>query len=423
MNQRGLLRWGTLIARFLTGQAAVQLVNLITGFLILRFLSLHEYAVYTLASLLQSVASVGSDLGVSNAVVSIGAPIREDVPAFSALLRSALRLRRRFFARELPVVVILAYVLLRGTEDRISVMVAVILLAMVTAWVQQSVTLGVSVLNTHHDSSGLTRTGVGAALCRLILVAVFCRVVPHALTALAINLAGMLLNALLLSRLCRRYVSPESRDEENFAPRLLAFARPLMPGVVYYMLQGQISLFLLGIAGATGPVAQVGALGRLGQAIGILTMVNAFFIQPYFARIGNYRDFTKRSLQTIAALLLFFGAVTASSWLFPGIWLALLGPKYGGLERELVIALAGAQLTVAGGIIFTMVIATRVTRGQWIQIPLGLGTQVAFLAANGLKSTHDALMMNLLPAVAVLALECGLLARVLSSWRRHGRVV
>src|SRR5262249_59468474 len=120
-------------------------------------------------------------------------------------------------------------------------------------------------------------------------------------------------------------------------------------------------------------------------------------------------------VQAIAVLLLLFGMVTTSSRLFPGAWLILLGPKYKGLEGELVLALVGAQLALASGILFTMVIATQVTHGQWLQIPLGLGTQVAFLVSNGVKTTHDALLMNLLPPSAILALELALLVRVLSS--------
>lgn len=420
MNNSGFFRWGALIARFLTGQVAVQLVNLVTGFLILRFLSINEYAIYILASLLVTVGALGSDMGISQGVISIGAPIRDDKTAFSGLVKSAIILRRRFFVLAIPGVTVLAYVVLKETENRIPTMIAVTLLAMATAWVQQSVTLGVSVLNAHHDSSGLTRAGLGSALYRLILVAMFCRVAPFALTALAINLAGMLLNAWLLSRNCRNYLNTEIPDHRDFSAKLLEFVKPLIPGVVYHLIQGQIAVFLLGFSGATGAVAEVGALGRLGQVIGVLGMVNGFFIQPYFARIADYRNSAKRAVQVIAALLLVFAVVTVSTLIFPELWLAILGPNYKGLAGELVIAMAGAQLSVAGAVIYTMVIAMRVTRGQWLQIALGLGAQVAFLVVVGVKSTHDALLLNLVPAAAYVILQLGLLTHVLVLWRKHG---
>lgn len=421
MNNSGFFRWGTLIARFLSGQVLIQVVNLITGFLILRFLSIDEYAIYILASLLVTVGALGSDMGISQGVISIGAPIRDDRSAFSGLVRSAIRLRRRFFFFAVPVVALLAYVVLHEAENRISAIIAVTLLALATAWVQQSVTIGVSVLNAHHDSVGLTRTGLGSALCRLILVAIFCSVVPFALTALAINLAGMLLNAWFLSRHCKNHLNAERLDDPIFSTKLLDFVKPLIPSVVWCLIQGQLVVFLLGLSGAIGAVAEVGALGRLGQVIGVLGMVNGFFIQPYFARITDYRNYVKRVVQVVAVLLLVFAAVTCSTLALPDLWLAILGPKYGGLSGELVIAMAGAQLSVAGAIIYTIVIATRVTRGQWLQIALGLGAQLGFLAVVGVNSTHDALMLNLVPAAAILLLECGLLTQVLISWKKSGR--
>lgn len=420
MNNSGLLRWSALIGRFLTGQLVVQLVNLIAGFLILRYLSIQEYAIYLLASLLLSVASVGSDMGVSHAVISIGAPIRDDKAAFGGLLRSAMILRRQFFVLAVPVVLVIAYIVLHDIESPFFAVIAATALAIVTAWVRQSVTLGVSVLNAHHDSSSLMRAGLSSALCRLILVTIFCRAEPYAVTALGINLAGELLYAWLLSRFCSKYSIARGASNQNFSARLLEFTKPLIPSILYALLQGQISLFLLGIAGATRAVAEVGALGRLGQLFVVLGMVNGFFIQPYFARIQDCRNFANRAIQVIAVLIVAFSVVTASTLIWPDLWLAILGEKYKGLAGELVIAVAGAQLSLAGGVIYTMVIASRVTRGQWLQIALGLGGQVAFLASVGVNGTRDALMLNLIPAATLVISQCWLLAHMLFLWKKRG---
>ncbi len=420
MNKSGVLHWSALIGRFLTGQIVVHLVNLVAGLLILRYLSIQEYAIYLLGALLMNATAIGSDMGVSHAVISIGAPLRDDKSMFGELFRSALVLRRRLFALSIPVILVIAYLVFHNIEVQFSTMIAVTLLAMVTAWVQQSVTLSVSVLNAHHDSSSLTRAGLGSALCRLILVTAFCREVPYAVTALGINLVGMLLDAWLLSRFCSRYLHMRGASNQNFSARLLEFAKPLIPSTVYYLLQGQISFFLLAIAGATTAVAQVGALGRLGQILGVLGMVNGFFIQPYFARIQDCRNFATRAIEVIAVLIVAFSAVTASTLIWPDLWLAILGDNYKGLADELVIALVGAQLSLAGGIIYTIVIASRVTRGQWLQIALGLGGQVLFLFALGVNNARDALMLNLIPAATMVISQCWLLAHMLLLWKKYG---
>lgn len=353
-------------------------------------------------------------------MVSIGARFRDDKAALGGLAKSAMLWRRRLFALMIPIVSVLSFVMLYEIENRLEAIVAFAILALAIAWVQQSVSLGVAVLNVHHDASGLTRAGLGSAFFRLILVTLLCNVAPFALTALAINFAGMVLNTMLLSRHCEKYLSSESADNQKFSESLLRFSKPLIPVVVYYLLQGQLALLLLGLAGATNAVAEVGALGRLGQVLGVLGMVNGFFIQPYFSRIVDLRIFIKRAAQVIALLFLVIAIITSSTLILPDFWLAILGQNYRSLDDELVLAMAGAQMSIAGAVIYTLVIATRVTSGQWLQIVLGLIAQVVFLWIVGVETTHEALMLNLVPATVYLILQLGLLARILFSWKNNG---
>lgn len=419
MARSGLSHWVPLLARYTTGQAGILVLNLVTGFLILRYLGVNEYAVYILASLLQIVGSLGSDLGASQGVVSIGASIRDNRAAFGALVRGAMRLRRRLFAAAVPVVLVIAYLLLHANESRLEVVIAVTVLSLAIAWVQQSSTIATAILNAQQDSSALVRSGLASAACRLALVVVFCGVAPYAVSALTVNLIGSAVHAALLWSRCRGYVGERRHGVPDSYAELAGFMKPLFPGIVYYMVQGHISTFLLGLSGAVVAVAEVGALGRLGQIIGVLMLLNGFFVQPYFARLGERRLFALRALQMLLILAVGFSAITLSSVAIPGLWLVILGPNYERLGSELVIALAGAQLSVAGAILYTMVIATRRTRGQWLQIPLGLGAQMAYLSFVQITATREALILNALPAATYLALQCGLLAYVLMTWKHH----
>lgn len=423
MSGSGLSYWVPLLARYTTGQIVIQIINLITGFLILRFLSIDEYAIYILASMLQTIGSVGSDIGISQGVVSIGAPVRKDKAALGMLAQSAMQLRRKLFMLVLPIVLLVAYFVVYGNEKRMGVVITVTILALVIAWVQQSVTIATSILNSHHDAAGLTRTGIGTATSRLLLVSVICYLVPYAIAALLVNLAGALIQARLLWRQCGQYIviTPSGFTGRDFTMELINFIKPLLPGVIYYLLQGQISTFLLGLYGATRAIAEVGALGRLGQVIGIVMLVNGFFIQPYFARITDHGLYALRTLQLVLLIIIGSGLVTASSILTPGIWLAILGENYSGLASELVIALTGAQLSVVGGILYTVVIATRRTQGQWLQIPLGLGIQIVYLMFVKIAGSQEALILNLLPAATYVVLQCSLLAHVILSWKQHAK--
>jgi len=421
MRASGLAFWLPLLARYATGQLAIQAANLLTGFLILRLLSIEQYAIYILAALLQSVASIGSDLGVSQGVISIGAPLRGNRALLGALLHSAFGLRKRLFVFVVPVVVLVGVFLLRENATRWEAIATVTMLALAIAWVQQSASISTAALNAHHDSRGLVRAGLAHALSRLAVVGIVCSLAPYAVAALAANLVGAVLHAWLLRRACAGYLADGAHILEDYRRKLVAFIKPLLPGIAYYLVQGQIATFLLAWAGATVAVAEVGALGRLGQIIALLGLLNGFFIQPYFARIADRRLFAVRAAQVVSAGAIAFALITISALIAPGAWLAILGASYRGLEGELAIALAGAQLAVAGAALYTIVIATGRTQWQWLQIALGLVSQLTYVALVGVDGTRQALILNLIPAAVYLVLQAGLLAYILTTWDGHAR--
>lgn len=416
----GLQRWLPLLARFAAGQAGIHVINLVTGLLILRLLSIEEYALYILASLLQTVGALTMDLGAAQALVSLGAPLREDRRAMGRLVGSALWLGRRLSLLALAAVVAVSYVLMRGAEATLAVGIAVTGLSIALARLQYSAAVATAVLNAHHDSAGLLSAGFATAALRLVLVAVACVAAPLAWVALAVNLAGALLMRGLLWRAARRHADPSGGMAPDLKRALVRFMWPLVPGIAYYLVQGQVATLLLASAGITTAVAEVGALGRLGQIVAVLGWFNGFFVQPYFARIVERGQFLRRLGQLGALLAAMVALITGSAVWAPDLWLLLLGPNYGALSDELVLALAGAQLSVLGGLAYTVVIATGRTAGQWLQIPLGLGAQAAFLASVGVAGTHDALVLNLLPAATYLALQVALLARNCLQWKADG---
>jgi O-antigen/teichoic acid export membrane protein len=418
MRARGISHWVPLLGRFITGQGTIVAINLVTGFLILRALSISEYAIYVLVSLLQTIGSMGTDLGMSQAVVTLGAPMREDKRSFSSLVASAIRLRKRLFLAVAPVVLVIAYAILPVEARGAVVGIVAVLLALAIAWVQQSGSLATAILNANHDSSGLFRAGVSAAVIRLALVSLVCSSMPYAVSAIAINFAGAAVNTALLWSRSKHFLEDGEVVARQYTDRLVGFMKPLFPGILYYLVQGQVAIVLLAWAGATVAVAEVGALGRLGQVIGVLAMLNGFFIQPYFACLLDRRQFARRAAQLGLILAVGCVLVTLSSIVAPSAWLLVLGPQYRGLADQLVIALLGAQLSVIGATLYTVVIATGRTVGQWLQIPLGIGAQLLFLANIGVKGTEDALLLNLLPAATYAALQCGLLLHKLATWER-----
>jgi hypothetical protein len=189
-----------------------------------------------------------------------------------------------------------------------------------------------------------------------------------------------------------------------------------MPFIIYTLSQGQISIFLLSLYGLTTSIAEVGALSRLGQIIGLLMMLNAFIVQPYFARIEQKSLYIFQACLVMTILFAFCLLSMISVYWVPEWWLFILGGHYAGLPRELPIAILGALLTLIGGTLYTMVIARNTTRGQSWNVVVGLVSQVMFIGIFNVQTTFDALILNMLPAAGLIVIQSILLVTVLNNW-------
>lgn len=404
-----------LIAGFLSGQATIRFLNLLGGLLILRFLPIEQYALYTVANMLLAVGSVGSDLGVTQALISFGARVRHDPRELGAWFAAARRWRRGCCVAVAIVIVGLATSITSGRRWSGPELVGCVLLILTTVWVQQILTLRQAIFNVHSDASGLFKSGAAGALVRLVLVVALCRWWPSALLVLVVNLMAVVVADRVATWRSRCYIDQEIAPTHAQSRPLRRFVVPLIPSIVYYMIQGQSSIVLLGLFGNTASVAEVGALGSLGQVIGVIMMLNLFFVQPHFARIGRKSELAAK----LAWLTLGLGAAGAlvllSAFVAPGGWLWLLGRNYQGLKALLPLTLSTAWLGAVGAVLYTILLARRATGGQVWTIVVGVAVQVVFIVAHGVYTTDDAVLLNALLAAGTALVEFVLLCRMLRS--------
>jgi O-antigen/teichoic acid export membrane protein len=63
--------WIQVIISFIFGQIGVQLLQIITGFLLIRWLTYEDYAVYSVVFSFQVIAITLTDLGISNSIIAL----------------------------------------------------------------------------------------------------------------------------------------------------------------------------------------------------------------------------------------------------------------------------------------------------------------------------------------------------------------
>src|SRR5712691_8533107 len=172
--RRSGLTWAGLLTGYVAGQGLVQAVNTINGLIVLRWLSTPEYALYTVATYLCSLTSVGSELGLSQGLISIGAAEREDRDLVGRLFASASLYRRRLTLLMMCVLPIGFWILARGHGWKVTSILFCMLFSAGVTWLQPVVGMHSSALNIFRDARGLLLSGALSAVVRMVLVLVAC---------------------------------------------------------------------------------------------------------------------------------------------------------------------------------------------------------------------------------------------------------
>jgi O-antigen/teichoic acid export membrane protein len=403
------------LAHFLLGQSAVQGVNLVAGVALLWVLPPLEYALYIVAAGLIGAGNLGTDMGTGQAVITFGSRNREDRSLHASLFSGSQVVRARLFLFAVPVLAMLGWVMMAGQAWPVSHWAPCFLAVYLSVLAQRRIPYFNALMNVRQDAAGLFATAFGPAVGRLVLTLVLCWYFPLAWMALLVNIVALAAQDWLSRRHLRAILAAHTSATRTVVHDIKRFIKPLVPGVIYVLVQGQLTILLLSVMHFTDSIAEVGALGRLGQILSLLAMLNPFFVQPTFAALRDKANIARRAAVLMGALVAFTVIVTMTAIVFPGLWLMILGPNYSHLRDLMGIAVAGPLVALIGGTLYTIVIATGRTRHQWLQIPLGIGAQAAFLALNGLSGTADAIILIYLPAVSYLLLQCALLLWVLNT--------
>ncbi len=309
----------------------------------------------------------------------------------------------------------LGVLMMQGQPGAFENKFACVTLALLVGWAQVGSSLTRAVLNMHHDARSISQVVLADALCRVALIPL-CAVWPNAVAALLGNLAGAAVGTLVSIKRCRAFCATHVAGSDTYRSDLVRFVRPLAPTIIYTLAQGQLAILLLSFYAQPSSVAEVGALGRLSQICALISLLNPFLVQPLFARIESRRDLQSKVGFALCTLFIICAGIYVSAIYIPQAWLFLLGEKYSDLTAELLISMATAIATLVGGTIYTIVISSGRTSWQGLALVPCIGGQVVFLAINGVTSTRDALLLNLIPPVGYALTQFLLLGVAVSRW-------
>lgn len=347
--------WTRNISITTIAQIAVQGLGFISGILIIRLLSVEEYALYTLANTMLGTMSVLGDGGISTGVMSQGGKVWQDPKKLGAVLATGLHLRKRFAIFSLIVALpILVYLLLHGGANWGTTLL--IVLSIIPAfYAALSDSLLEIIPKLHQSILPLQKNQVGVAMGRLLLTASTILIFPWTFVAILAGGIPRLYGNKKLKKITHEFIDPDQLPDPEVKKEILIIVKRVLPGAIYFSISGQITIWLVSVFGNVTSIAQLGAIGRLAMLLGLFTTVFSTLLIPRFARLkDNSKLLMKRFLAILSLLILVFIGIILLFLLFSEQILWLLGEKYLHLNLELILYLVGSCIGILTGIIFTM---------------------------------------------------------------------
>lgn len=390
------------VAKFLSREAVVQGLNFIGGICVVRALSVHEYAWYTIAVTMMGAGGVLSDMGVSAALMSVAGRLWPDRAKINRVFTVAFEARTKFFALFGIVIFSAGMLLLARAQASWPLAVAIMLLVVAVSFFQLNFDLRAVLPKLEQNLKQLQKITISGALLRLVLLAALL-VWPHVLTALVAALVAIGVQA----RTIRRRYSVRAQDT-GFAlgevrQEFAKVARRQAPASIYFCIQGQLNVLLLGYFGNATQIAQLGALGRISVLLVVLQSVFSSIVMPRFSVLRDRREMLHKYCAAVALFVCLIAVFLTGAALFPSAVLAVLGDKYAGLHGELLLILGSAALWVIEALLFSLNMSRAWIMPSWIQVVITLALQGVLLCFMRVDSIATVVIFSSISPVVSIA--------------------
>jgi O-antigen/teichoic acid export membrane protein len=339
-----IFEWGKLISVTGATQIIIQILGFVSGILVIRLLSVEEYAFYTIANTMLGTMTVLADGGIAAGVMAQGGKVWKSRTELGAVLATGIDLRQKFAVGSLAIAVPLTiYLLIHHNANWL--MSVLIVLALIPAFFMTlSGTLHEIAPKLQQDIIPLQKVSLGVNIGRLALTGITLFIFPWAFLAVLASGMPQLWGNWRLRRVSKSYADWSMAPDPLVKQQILGIVKRVLPGSIYYCISGQLTIWIISVAGSTNSLSEIGALGRLSMLFAIFSVMFATLMGPRFARMPYLRKaIIKRFIEIQALLLLLSIILIALFYVFSDPLLWILGARFKGLNNEvLFIAISGS---------------------------------------------------------------------------------
>lgn len=382
-------------------QLVIQALGLISGILIIRMLTPAEYALYTLANTMVATMTLLADGGISAGVMAQGAKHWDNPIQLGTVFSTGFNLRKKFAIGSLIVALpILLYLL--HYHGASWLMALIITLALVPTFITSlSNQLLVIIPKLNQDIYPLQKIEVGVNITRLAFLGLFVFVFPFAFIAILAAGIPQVWGNKKLFKLSSKYADLRQKEDKEVQNKIYTFVKRMMPGVIYYCLAGNLTIWIASLVGSTDDIAQLGALGRIAMILTISSVLFNTLITPRFAKmVVNSKQLLKRYGQIKIGLICFSLLTTLFVWLFSSQILWLLGPDYNNLKLEVVLVVVASCINFVGTASFSLYISRGWVINPLVSIPIEICSIIIGVIIIDISSIQGILNLNIFIALA-----------------------
>jgi O-antigen/teichoic acid export membrane protein len=402
-----------LATEYTAAHIAARLLAAISGIMLVRLLPVSEYGFYSLVLAAFSFICTFSDLGATETLSFFrwraGKKNKPWIPYF----HTVLRFRRTVFA--FSFVASAAYIIYTGQhigEDMQTIFAGIVLMGL-AAWFAIHSGIISYVLKLEQYFRQAYAVELSNEATKLLAVGlIWAFRLATAIAGMVSITVGAILAAILATRLLgQRFAKigkPKQRQIYQSRRLLLGQIMPILPGTMHFALQGLLITWLAAYYGSVVNVAEVGALGRIGVLIGVISGFTGTVFIPRLIAISDDALFIKRYLQWWVVMLVIGGIMMMFVWVYPEALLFLLGNSYSGLHMELIVVAATAVVWTWNGYVYGVNRARGwVKRQEYILFVLIAG-QIGMFTYLEFSSTLDVLFFGMGTSLIWVTYQLGL---------------
>jgi hypothetical protein len=386
------------ILQFLMKQGIAVTGNLVYGLLCVRLLPISDYAKFAVLFGYMGSLTVLLDMGVAGTLAPLVGEQIANLQLIANYVASLRRIALKLYLVVAPIAILAFVLLVQKRHWGFWVVTQMVAALLVTAWFARVSASYGAVLIIRRDRARYYRVQIIGSLGSLTLLLIFWALHwMNIYVGILLNVAQIVYIATSYYRRSRHLLRVKGEPSQQKQKAIVRLATPNVPGAVFYAIQGQVTLMLITVFGhSVTSVANIGALSRLGQILVFFSQMNPILVEPFFARLPAAR--LKRTyLLAVTLIAVCASGFAALAFLFPEIFLWILGPNYRQLHFEVGLVILASVIQYTGGFIWVVNSSRRFVYwwNNFMIIALTLLVQGAFIWKFDLSSIRNVLTLNI----------------------------